>query len=259
MNSHKNLNKTLMTSLIFLSFLLTNPPFVSAECTCENQTEPSTIADKLKVLKFKLVAILSILIASSIGVCFPLIGKKIPVFHPDNNLFFLIKAFAAGVILSTGFVHILPDAYDSLTSPCLNETPWRDFPFTGLVAMTSAIITMMVDAFATSFYKRSHFNKALPINYGYDDEMRGEHEGHVHVHTHATHGHAHGSAFVSGDGGDQHHHHHQSHSGPFDHFRHRVVSQVIRFFCWLLFKVGIHDSVSDFSCFYFSFFYFFKL
>ncbi|XWS40480.1 hypothetical protein CRYUN_Cryun18bG0143600 [Craigia yunnanensis] len=81
--------------------------------------------------------------------------------------------------------------------------------------MVSAMVTMMIDTFATSFYVRSHFNKALPVNG--DEEMRGEHEEHVHVHTHATDGHAHGSAFVSEDSGSSH----------LLIIRHRIISQVL--------------------------------
>ncbi|KAL0306087.1 UNVERIFIED_CONTAM: Zinc transporter 1 [Sesamum radiatum] len=53
----------------------------------------------------------------------------------------MIKAFAAGVILATGFIHILPDAFRTLTSPCLGENPWGKFPFAGFVAMMAAIGT----------------------------------------------------------------------------------------------------------------------
>ena len=143
----------------------------------------------------------------------PIIGKKIPTLNPENNIFFIIKAFAAGVILATGFIHILPDAFESLTSPCLGQKPWGNYPFTGFVAMLSAIGTLMIDTFATSYYKRSHFIKARPLSG--DEEEQGEHEGHVHVHTHKTHGHAHGSAFVVEDLGSE------------VLLRHRVISQVL--------------------------------
>ncbi|XVF00460.1 hypothetical protein REPUB_Repub04eG0002900 [Reevesia pubescens] len=198
----------------FLIYLLYLPMLVSADCTCENEL-PHNSSNKTNTLKYKFVAISSILIASALGVSLPVLGKKIPTFRPENDIFFLIKAFAGGVILATGFVHILPYAYESLSSPCLTEKPWGVFPFTGFLAMLSAIVTMMIDAFATSFYKRSHFNKALPVKG--DEEMRGEHEGHVHVHTHATHGHAHGSALASEDSGSSHHH----------IIRQRIISQVL--------------------------------
>ncbi|KAF4376080.1 hypothetical protein CsatB_001291 [Cannabis sativa] len=193
--------------------LLVLPLLVSGDSTC-NGTSLDNTRDKAKALQFKLVAITSILIASALGVCIPILGKKIPTLRPENDIFFMIKAFAAGVILATGFIHILPDAFDSLTSPCLEKNPWGNFPFAGFVAMVSAMGTMMVDTFATNYYERAHFNKALPVK---EDAHVHEvaHEGHVHVHTHATHGHAHGSAFVSDD------------LSTADLVRHRVISQVL--------------------------------
>ncbi|GLT98860.1 hypothetical protein SLE2022_163360 [Rubroshorea leprosula] len=203
----KPMFSTLLLCLLYL------PLLVSAECSCETELQDNSSNNKSKALRYKLAAISSILIAGALGISVPILGRKIPSFQPENNIFFIIKAFAAGVILSTGFVHILPDAFESLTSPCLSERPWADFPFTGLVAMVSAIGTMMIDSFATSFYKRSHSSKALPVDG--DEEIGGKHEGNVHVHTHATHGHAHGTGFASED------------SRLSELIKHRVISQVL--------------------------------
>lgn len=198
------MNKVVAFSILFL-FLL--PVLVSSECTCDEDSEDR---NKIEALKYKLISVASILIAGGIGVSIPFLGKIIPAFHPENNVFFLIKAFAAGVILATGFVHILPDAFESLSSPCLPENPWGDFPFAGLIAMISAIGTMMVDLLATSFYRKANLAKQKPVNS--DEEKEG---GHVHVHTHSTHGHAHGSVMLSSEGSDE-----------LDLSRRRVISQV---------------------------------
>ncbi|KAI6704234.1 hypothetical protein NL676_013370 [Syzygium grande] len=155
-------------SCIFLSLVLLLVFLAaSAECRCESMTK-TQLSDlekpynntKHQALKYKLAAIFSILTASFLGVSLPILGKKLPSLHPDNPIFFLIKSFAAGVILSTAFVHILPDAFSSLASPNLSETPWHNFPFAGFIAMLAAIGTMMVDTFATSYFERSHFGKA---------------------------------------------------------------------------------------------------
>ncbi|XP_059657022.1 zinc transporter 8-like [Cornus florida] len=196
----------LTTSSLLLIILILLPVSAYAGCTCETETGDH---DKTEALKFKLVAIASILIAGAIGVSLPILGNIVPAFRPENDVFFAVKAFAAGVILATGFVHVLPDAFESLTNPCLGDNPWGNFPFTGFVAMVSAIGTLMVDSVANGYYKRLHYSKARPVNYA-DEERQGEHDGHVQVHTHATHGHAHGSA----DSGS-------------DLVRHRIVSQVL--------------------------------
>ncbi|CAN1287927.1 Zinc transporter 1 [Linum perenne] len=183
-------------SILILILLL--PLLVSSECTCDDDDHTSAAGDHDSALHYKIIAICSILAASGIGVTIPIIGRKVPALQPENSLFFLIKAFAAGVILATGFVHILPDAFESLTNPCVKDRVWARFPFPGLFAMVAAVMTMMIDTFATSYYKRSHFrsmNKALPVVGTASSSGELDHDGHLHVHTHATHGHAHGSAF----------------------------------------------------------------
>ena len=196
--------------LILLIFFL--PSLVLSDCSCDEAEHSDHPINGGESLKYKLAAIASILVAGAAGVSIPLLGKKVPALNPENHIFFMIKAFAAGVILATGFIHILPEAFERLTSPCLGENPWGKFPFTGLVAMMSAIGTLMVDTFATGYYKRQHFSKPKQVT---ADEERGqEHAGHVHVHTHATHGHAHGSASPSDE------------ESLSDLIRRRIVSQV---------------------------------
>uniref|UniRef100_A0A3Q7E950 Uncharacterized protein n=1 Tax=Solanum lycopersicum TaxID=4081 RepID=A0A3Q7E950_SOLLC len=110
--------------------------------------------NKNEALKLKLVAIVSILMTSMIGVCLPLFSHTIPALQRDTNLFVLVKAFASGVILATGYMHVLPDSFDCLISDCLPENPWRKFPFTTFVAMISAILTLSIDSYAMSCFKK---------------------------------------------------------------------------------------------------------
>ncbi|XXG71357.1 hypothetical protein AAC387_Pa07g0631 [Persea americana] len=212
----------LLGVLLFYSLLL--PYQVLAGCECETDAQDR---NKSKAMVFKIIAIFAILIAGALGVVIPMLGKSIPALSPEKDVFFIIKAFAAGVILATGLIHVLPDAFDSLTSPCLKENPWGNFPFAGFVAMVSAIGTLMVDAYATGYYNRSHFGKAKKANGvageakqvnggGFVDEERVvEHTGHAHLHTHASHGHTHGSVGSIHD------------SSASELIRHRIISQVL--------------------------------
>ncbi|KAK2973949.1 hypothetical protein RJ640_027578 [Escallonia rubra] len=189
-----------LQTLIFLALIVLTviPSKAVGDCTCEAEAEDR---DRSHALKYKLVAIAAILVAGAFGVCLPVLGKTIPALRPEKDVFFVIKAFAAGVILATGFIHVLPDAFDNLTSPCLGENPWGKFPFAGFIAMLSSIGTLMVDTFATSYYVKTHFyNKRTPSAVRCDEEkVGGEHGGHAHVHTHITHGHSHGSSLVEAD------------------------------------------------------------
>ncbi|XP_020100881.1 zinc transporter 8-like [Ananas comosus] len=196
--------------------------------------------DRSRALPLKIAAFVSILVCGAIGCCLPHLSRTVPALRPDRDVFFAIKAFAAGVILATGFIHILPDAFDDLTSDCLggDDSVWQKFPFAGFGAMVGAIATLMVDTIATGYFNRMHSRKkaaAAPAPAGAvgdeaakvryleaaetaDGADRGDY---LHVHTHATHGHAHGHAVPAAGDGD----------GDGDAadqlIRHRVISQVL--------------------------------
>uniref|UniRef100_A0A1D1YS20 Zinc transporter 3 n=1 Tax=Anthurium amnicola TaxID=1678845 RepID=A0A1D1YS20_9ARAE len=198
--------------LLFSSSSVFSPVMADCQCTPD---EGGGGGDKSTVLKLKVVAIASILAAGLLGVLIPIVGRRLSALQPEKGLFFVIKAFAAGVILATGMIHILPDAFDNLGSPCLSDSPWHNFPFAGFVSMVAALGTLMIDTCATSYYTRSHFGRARPV----DEEggAGGEHAGHVHVHTHATHGHSHGAEVSPLHKEDT----------LAEQIRHRVVSQVL--------------------------------
>ncbi|KAG2641066.1 zinc transporter 8-like [Panicum virgatum] len=196
--------------------------------------------DRARAKALKIAAFFSILVCGALGCCLPVLGRRVPALRPDGDVFFLVKAFAAGVILATGFIHILPDAFEKLTSKCLPAgEPWQDFPFAGFGAMVGAIGTLVVDTVATGYFTRIHFKDSAAAAgvsaAGVRDEEKqqataaapphaagggDDHEGHVHMHTHATHGHAHGStALVAAVGGGE---------GDKEHaLRHRVIAQVL--------------------------------
>lgn len=130
-------------------------------CSCNPITSDSPSS---AVLRLKLAAIATILIAGSIGVCLPIAGRTLSALRPDRDAFFSVKSLAAGVILSTAMVHILPEAFRSLGSPCLGDSPLRKFPSAGFVSMMSAIGTMVVDSLATGFYRRAALSKPRPAD-----------------------------------------------------------------------------------------------
>ncbi|KAF7835690.1 zinc transporter 5 [Senna tora] len=145
----------------------------SSDCTCNDVVtsltevaNPSGDNNNSTInlaLRFKVVSIASVLVAGALGVSLPLLSKQIPTLNPQNDVFFMVKAFAAGVILATGFIHILPEAFEALTSPCLKDNPWGRFPFSGFIAMVSSIATLMVDSIATGYYKKQHFKNSKQV------------------------------------------------------------------------------------------------
>lgn len=173
-------------SLFFILLTLFTPQTLA---DCETQTTDSC-NNKQKALRLKIIAIFTILLASTIGVGLPLCTRSVPALRPESSLFVIVKCFAAGIILRTGFVHVLPDSFDMLWSDCLQEKPWREFPFSGVVAMFSAIITLMVDSMATSIYSRkcrSGVKHEVVNASGVEDrEMGTVNSGHFHHQHHST-------------------------------------------------------------------------
>ncbi|KAK9690252.1 hypothetical protein RND81_09G115800 [Saponaria officinalis] len=211
--------KFLIVSLsLTLLILLNITTLVRGECTCDEEDIEGQI-DR-NALKYKIGALVAILVASALGVTIPILGKHIPALHPDKSLFFLIKSFAAGVILSTGFIHILPDAFESLSNPCLKENPWANFPFTGLAAMVGAIGTLMIDAVATKHYRNVH-GHGHGHGIGIDEE---KFEGHVQLHGHSHGGGPNSSVVVPQEG----------QLTELDRLRYKVTSQVSRFYLYPL-------------------------
>ncbi|CAL9234906.1 unnamed protein product [Arabidopsis halleri] len=99
----------------------------------------------------KIVAVFAIFLTSFFGVWGPVILAK--YFHGKplyDKAILVIKCFAAGVILSTSLVHVLPEAFESLADCQVSSRhPWKDFPFAGLVTMIGAITALLVDLTAS--------------------------------------------------------------------------------------------------------------
>lgn len=99
----------------------------------------------------KIVAVFAIFLTSVFGVWGPVLLAK--YFHGKplyDKAILVIKCFAAGVILSTSLVHVLPEAFESLADCQVSSRhPWKDFPFAGLVTMIGAITALLVDLTAS--------------------------------------------------------------------------------------------------------------
>jgi zinc transporter 1/2/3 len=186
------------------------PMLAIAECECTASGDEDS--DKGRALTLKIIAIFSILVASSVGCAIPSLGRRFPALRPESDLFIAVKAFAAGVILATAFVHILPDAFEKLGSPCLVDGPWQKFPFAGLVAMLAAIATLVVDTIATGYFQRAHAKSTAAVG---DLETPD--------HAHHGHGHSHGMpALIASSSSTS-----NTDEGAKLIIRHRVISQVL--------------------------------
>ncbi|KAK7351273.1 hypothetical protein VNO77_10593 [Canavalia gladiata] len=220
--------------------------------TC-GATDSELCRDDSAAFVLKFVAMASILLSGMAGIAIPLIGKHRRFLRTDSNLFVAAKAFAAGVILATGFVHMLSDASEALNHPCLPSYPWSKFPFTGFFAMMAALFTLLLDFVGTQYYERKQgLNRAseeqirvgssesgiVEWNGGKvfgEEESGGMHIVGMHAHAaHHRHNHPHGTDACHGIGGlkEQGHAHAHAHAHIEEgeeetDVRHVVVSQVL--------------------------------
>ncbi|KAI4305311.1 hypothetical protein L6164_028683 [Bauhinia variegata] len=107
----------------------------------------------------KLISIFVIFFTSMFGMSAPVLLAR---FFQGKSLYdkaiVVIKCFAAGVILSTSLVHVLPDAYAALADcQVATKHPWKDFPFAGLVTLIGALLALVVDIAASSHMEHAHY------------------------------------------------------------------------------------------------------
>lgn len=122
-----------------------------AVCATDTARELSC-RDSRAAAHLKLISILVIFVTSVVGISSPVILARL--FHGKSvydKAILIIKCFAAGVILSTSLVHVLPDAFDALADCQVSSRhPWKDFPFSGLVTLIGVLTALLVDLTATS-------------------------------------------------------------------------------------------------------------
>ncbi|CAH2078506.1 unnamed protein product [Thlaspi arvense] len=157
--------KTIFLVLIFVTFTI-SPATSTAPEDCASESANPCV-NKAKALPLKIIAIATILVASMIGVGAPLFSRSVPFLQPDGNIFTIVKCFASGIILGTGFMHVLPDSFEMLSSQCLAEKPWHKFPFSGFLAMLAALVTLVIDSMATSLYTSKNAVGIVPHGHGH--------------------------------------------------------------------------------------------
>lgn len=112
----------------------------------------SSCRDGKAAAHLKLISIFVIFFTSVVGISLPVFLARL--FHGKpayDKAVLIIKCFAAGVILSTSLVHVLPDAFDALADcQVASHHPWKDFPFSGLVTLIGVLTALFVDLTATS-------------------------------------------------------------------------------------------------------------
>ncbi|XP_047167973.1 zinc transporter 6, chloroplastic-like [Vigna umbellata] len=140
-------------SELFLGILL-----IMAECVTDT-AQAALCRNSTAAAHLKVISIFTIFVTSVMGVSMPVMLAR---YFQGKSLYdiaiLVIKCFAAGVILATSLVHVLPDAFAAL-SDCqvASQHPWKDFPFAGLVTLGGVLLALLVDTVASSHVEHTHY------------------------------------------------------------------------------------------------------
>lgn len=147
-------------------------------------------------LGVRIGAIFIILASSAFFTLLPIVTRRIPKLAVPSAIYDFCKYFGSGVIIATGFIHLLEPANDSLTQPCLIPAFSEYYP----MAYAFALISMML-VFISEFlaYRLGSAMVAKKIGGVAHHHASGHMDAHAHIH--------------------EHHHQHHHHEPQHDHHR----------------------------------------
>lgn len=89
-------------------------------------------------------ALFVIMASSALGAFFPIMASNYSAVSLPDWCFFVAKFFGSGVIIATGFVHLLQPANEALTDPCLTGT-FQDYPWAFGICLMSLYAIFLVE------------------------------------------------------------------------------------------------------------------
>ncbi|UJR16601.1 hypothetical protein I4U23_003501 [Adineta vaga] len=115
-----------------------------------NTTLTSTTDNNLKL---RIISVPVILVLSVLGASISIISARVKILHINPIILNVGKFFGSGVILATGFIHMLPAAMDALTDPCLPDS-WKAYDASaGLIAMLAVMIMQLSEYIVHQHYR----------------------------------------------------------------------------------------------------------
>lgn len=94
------------------------------------------------------VALVIILVISTLGCAFPLISSRASKRACTHTLVFFSQHFGTGVLVATAFVHLVPTAFLSLTNACLPHFFNDGYPaLAGVISMVAVLIVVGIEMF----------------------------------------------------------------------------------------------------------------
>ncbi|AMD19017.1 HBR116Cp [Eremothecium sinecaudum] len=109
----------------------------------------------------RVASIFVILAASALGSYFPVLSSKYSFVRFPSWCFFIAKFFGSGVIVATGFIHLLDPAIDTLSGECLGGT-FEDYPWALGICMMSLFSLFFVEIITHHYvHKATHSSNLL--------------------------------------------------------------------------------------------------
>ncbi|KAF9911989.1 high-affinity Zn(2+) transporter zrt1 [Linnemannia zychae] len=106
-------------------------------------------------MSLHIASVFIILAASTCGVFMPVIASKVRALRISNRVLTLGKQFGTGVILATGFIHMMPTAMANLSSPCLGPVFSENYTaFGGLFILLSSLFMHWIEFVAVEHNER---------------------------------------------------------------------------------------------------------
>lgn len=95
----------------------------------------------------RISAVFVILAVSAVGAFFPLIAHECPFLNLPKWCFFITRYFGSGVIVATGFIHLLAEADKALTDECLGGV-FEEYPWAEGIALMGVFFMFFIDIVA---------------------------------------------------------------------------------------------------------------
>lgn len=97
---------------------------------------------------------------SAIGSFLPLIALNSPFFKVPGWIFFVLRYIGSGVIVATGFIHLLAEASSALSEECLGS-PFVDYPWAEGIALMGVFLMFFFDIVAHKKIEEKIIAKSL--------------------------------------------------------------------------------------------------
>ncbi|CAF0985208.1 unnamed protein product [Adineta ricciae] len=131
-------------------------------------------------LQLHILSVFVILILSVGGASISVVSSQVKRLRDNSVILNLGKFFGTGVVLATGFIHMLPAAMKALTDPCLPDNYTVYDASAGLLAMVAALIMQLTEYIVYQRYRSIESHKTSTAIDG--DTSNGNHLlGHSHA------------------------------------------------------------------------------